>query len=40
MDTKNAVLLPDPTVTERESRAFFIIKAFAIFSVLVALCPA
>ena len=35
MDTKNAILLPDPTVTERESRAFFIIKAFAIFSVLV-----
>lgn len=35
METKNAVVLPDPTVTERESRAFFIIKAFAIFSVLV-----
>lgn len=36
MGTKNAVVLPDQTVTERESRAFFIIKAFAIFSVLVA----
>lgn len=35
MKTKTAVALPDPTVTERESRAFFIIKAFAIFSVLV-----
>ena len=35
METKTSVVLPDPTVTERESRAFFIIKAFAIFSVLV-----
>jgi hypothetical protein len=35
METKAAVVLPDQAVTERESRAFFIIKAFAIFSVLV-----
>lgn len=35
METKAAIVLPDQTVTERESRAFFIIKAFAIFSVLV-----
>ena len=35
MIKSNATVLPDPTVSERESRAFFILKAFAIFSVLV-----
>lgn len=36
MNKKAVAALPDRTVTEQESRAFFVIKAFAIFSVLVA----
>lgn len=36
METKAAVVLPDQAVTERESRAFFIIKAIAIITVLIA----
>ena len=36
MNKKAVAALPDRTVTERESRAFFIIKAIAIIGVLIA----